>query len=249
MKKSFEKQYHLFEKNHFWFKARRKYILQLLNTYSKNSSILDIGCSSGILLNELINIGFDSSNLFGIDISPKAIKNCKKNGIENAYVMDAQNILLNKKFDIIIASDCLEHIKNDEEAIKNWFNLLKPNGFLYVFVPAYNMLWSNHDVANMHYRRYTKNELTKKLYGAPFKVVKSGYWNFLLFIPVLIIRIFSKIKILKSKEVNGNLYKPGLLNNILFNLINLENKVLKHISFPFGISTYCVVQKSASKKD
>ncbi|CAH8292701.1 methyltransferase family protein [Mariniflexile fucanivorans] len=243
MELNFEKRYHEIEKSHFWFKARRNYIIQLINLAPRNSSILDVGCSSGVLLKELVNKGFEPDNLFGIDISPIAINNCKVNGIKNVMVADAQNIVLNKKFDIIIASDCLEHIKNDKEAIKNWFGLLKPNGLLYVFVPAFSLLWSNHDELNMHYRRYTKKELTKKLNSYNIKLIKSGYWNFTLFMPVLIVRLFSKIPIFKTKNSTGNLYKLPLLNSLFFHLLNFENKILRHLNIPFGISTYCVVKK------
>lgn len=243
MKESFEKKYHKNEKNHFWFKARRKYILQLLKSAPKNIAVLDIGCASGILLNELLKIGFDANNLYGIDISSKAIENCKRNGICNSFVMDAQNIVLNKKFNLIIASDCLEHIKYDENALNNWYNLLTPGGFLYVFVPAYRILWSAHDDVNMHFRRYTKKELKRKLENNHFKITKSGYWNFFLFLPILLVRMLSKLNISKTQNTTGNLNEPALFNNLLFNLINFENKLLKYVAFPFGVSTYCVAQK------
>lgn len=246
MEESYEKKYHEIEKNHFWFKARRKYILQLLKPFPNNISILDIGCSSGILLNELKDYGFNINNLYGIDISSKAIENCKDNGLKNSFVMDAQNIILNKTFDVIIASDCLEHIEDDEKAIKKWCDLLKPDGFLHVFVPAYELLWSNHDEVNMHYRRYTKKELNNKLKKNGFEITKTGYWNFLLFLPVLFIRVLKKIKVSKKQNKIGDLNKISLFNGFLFNLINIENKVLNYISFPFGISTYCVAKKTNS---
>ena len=125
----------------------------------KESLILDIGCSSGIFLKDLERLGFKIENLFGIDISEKAIANCKSNGIQNAFVMDAQNITLLEKFDIIIASDCLEHLQDDIKAINNWKSLLKNGGLMYVFVPAFQSLWSYHDEVNKHFRRYTKIEL------------------------------------------------------------------------------------------
>ena len=65
-------------------------ILQILKSSPRDSKILDIGCSSGVLLNDLIEIGFKKENLYGIDISEKAIYNCKQNGIKNSFVMDAQ---------------------------------------------------------------------------------------------------------------------------------------------------------------
>ena len=244
MKEIFEKKHHETEKNHFWHKARRKYILQLLENSSKNINILDIGCSSGILLNELIEVGIDPNNLFGIDISPQAIQNCRKNGIKNSFVMDAQNIELEKEFDVIIASDCLEHLEDDSKALKHWHSLLKPDGSLYVFVPAFMVLWSEHDVANMHFRRYAHNELKKKLKKNGFEINKSGYWNFFLFLPILTIRLLSKLNVFKKERTNGDLDKSTLFNNLLFNLIHFENKTLKYISFPFGVSTYCIAKKT-----
>ena len=210
----------------------------------RNSSVLDIGSSSGILLNDLIDLGFEVNNLFGVDISPNAVQNCKENGIEHAYVMDAQNIELDKKFDYIIASDCLEHLEDDNKALQNWRTLLKPNGTIYVFVPAFMTLWSEHDVANMHYRRYTKKELTSKMALNGFNLQRSNYWNFFLFPPVLVVRLLGKLTSSKGKEATGDLNKISVFNIPLLSLINFENKLHKYFRFPFGVSTYCIAKKA-----
>lgn len=245
MNKDFEKKYHSLEKEHFWFKARRKYILQLIKNISKDSKILDIGCSSGILLMDLEEIGFKKENLFGIDISPEAIQNCHANGISNATVMDAQEITLTEKFDIIIASDCLEHLEDDQKAIANWNSLLKPNGQAFIFVPAYQFLWSDHDDVNMHFRRYTLKELKHKLKSNGFQIQKASYWNFFLFPPILLFRLIGKL--FSSKNKNGDLDKISAFNEGLFQLINLENKLLKYAEFPFGVSVFCVARKGLIK--
>lgn len=242
MKSQYEETYHQLETKHYWFRARRTYILQELDKLDRNLKILDIGCSSGILLGELAMAGFKSENLYGIDISEKAISNCKNNGFKNTFTMDAQNINLDHKFDIIIASDCLEHLENDEKALNNWNHLLKQGGIAYIFVPAFMALWSEHDEVNMHYRRYTGKELREKLINNGFRIKKSGYWNFFLFLPILIMRILSRVKT-KRSDNTGNLNKITLMNGLLFKLINLENKLLKHINFPVGVSTYCIAQK------
>jgi len=163
MEKDFEKKYHDVEINHWWFKSRRKYLIDLLKDAPKDSKILDIGCSSGIFLKDLEKLGFKTENLYGIDISEKAIQNCKANGIQHCFVMDAQNITIQESFDIIVASDCLEHLEDDKKALKNWKSLLKIGGEMYVFVPAFMSLWSYHDEINMHHRRYTNGELKSKI--------------------------------------------------------------------------------------
>ena len=69
MEENFEKEYHDVETDHWWFKSRRKYLIYLIQNSPKDSKILDIGCSSGVFLKELEKLGFDSNNLFGIDLN------------------------------------------------------------------------------------------------------------------------------------------------------------------------------------
>jgi SAM-dependent methyltransferase len=242
MEIDYEKKYHEVEKKNWWFVSRRKYLLDLLKDKSTESKILDIGCSSGIFLNDLEQLGFKNENLFGIDISEKAIQNCKNNGIQNAFVMDGQDIKLTEKFDIIVASDCLEHLEDDIKAIQNWNDLLKEGGEMYVFVPAFQSLWSYHDEVNRHFRRYTKNELETKLSSSELTILKSSYWNFTLFLPVFIFRKFSSF-LPKSKKEKGQILENECANRFLLYLILVENKMLNFINFPFGVSTFCIVKK------
>lgn len=249
MEKGFEKKYHEIEKEHFWFKSRRNYIRKLLTNYPKDVSILDIGCSSGILLDELKQDGFAVENLYGVDISPIAIENCKKNGIDNAYVMDAQDIDLQKKFDIVIASDCLEHLEDDKSALKNWEGLLANDGTIMVFVPAFMSLWSHHDKVNMHYRRYTLPELKTKMEGTGFRIKKASFWNFFLFVPVYIFRKFETKTKDTHQNTDGDLIEKPFGNYLLTQLINFENKLLQVVNFPFGISVFCIAKKGASQQN
>lgn len=243
MKKDFEKKYHDVETDHWWFKSRRKYLLDLLKNAPKDSKILDVGCSSGIFLKDLEALGFKTENLYGIDISDSAIINCKANGIQNSFVMDAQDITLIETFDIIIASDCLEHLEDDKKALKNWKSLLKIGGTMYVFVPAFMSLWSYHDTINMHYKRYTNEELKSKLLAENLAIVKASYWNFLLFLPVYTFRKLSSI-LNKNKKGEGDIsIGNSFVNSSLLHLIILENKLLKAIDFPFGVSTFCIAKR------
>lgn len=245
MNKDYEITYHDVEKRHWWFKSRREYILKLIKNIPLDSKILDIGCSSGIFMIDLINNGYKKENLFGVDISEKAILNSKANGLLNTYVMDAQNISLNEKFDLIVASDCLEHLKMDELALVNWVELLKPGGILIVFVPAFHALWSYHDELNMHFRRYTKKELIDKINKLNnVTIKKSGYWNFFLFIPVLIFRKLNQLLVSKQNIANDIKMPNKVTNSLFYYLIKFENKLLSYTAFPFGISTFSIIKKN-----
>ncbi|MBT8325324.1 MAG: class I SAM-dependent methyltransferase [Winogradskyella sp.] len=245
MEQHYEQHYHRLEKSHFWFKARRNFIVELLKDTSKQSKILDVGCSSGLLLTDLKSNGFLDDNLYGIDISETAIANCKKQGLQNCHLMSGDALNFNQKFDVIIASDSLEHINDDLKAVSNWKDHLTENGKICIFVPAFNMLWSQHDIENKHYRRYTKKQLIKVVSKTNLDVIRASYWNFSLFLPVLIIRKLQSISKHHKKNHQGDLKSVSLLNPILLGLLNLENYLLRFLNFPIGISTFCIAQKKS----
>jgi len=248
MEKIYEQKYHELEREQWWFKSRRDMVLRFVRQFPAEK-VLDIGCSSGLLLENLQEEGFAPKQLYGIDISPEGIEKCRKKGFEQCYVMDGAAIDLPKgSFDLLVASDCLEHIEEDEKALQNWLTLLKPGGVLICFVPAYRSLWSEHDVVNHHFRRYTRTELVEKMREARFKVLKSGYWNALLFPPVF---AFRKLKnwlgsLKKEHQPQEDLQPTSpLVNSILVNLLRFENTLLEksNFRFPFGVSTFCIARK------
>lgn len=245
MDKAYEQQYHELERHEWWFKMRREMVQQLMQK-GTHQKVLDIGCASGLLLENLESKGFDRSNLYGIDVSEVSIKKCQAKGFTNTWVMDGTKIELEKgSFDVLVASDCLEHIEQDTTALDNWLSLLKPNGQLIVFVPAFMFLWSGHDVVNHHFRRYTKSELVQKMEAANFKIVRAGYWNVLLFFPITAIRLIKKLVSSKEDTPTSDLAQtPTLVNSILSTLLKVENWwIAKGVNFPFGVSTFCIARK------
>jgi SAM-dependent methyltransferase len=245
MDKEYEEKYHQMEEWNWWFIARRKSILSLLKNANKKEKILDIGCAGGPLLNELKNQGFENAS--GADFSAEAVAKCKQRGLQ-AYQMDAHNLEFEpNSFDLLIASDSLEHLEFDEKALKNWHSVLKPGGKLMVFVPAYMLLWSEHDVVNHHFRRYTKTELKNKLQQAGFTVKRSGYWNFAILFPTTLFRVLQRVKnkISPSKKPKDQLesFNP-FLNKVLINWLNFENGIFKTMPFPCGVSVFVEATKN-----
>jgi SAM-dependent methyltransferase len=239
MEKGYEEKYHQIEEYNWWFVARRRSILKLLNNTDKKSKILDIGCAGGPLVNELKNSGFE--NVSGIDFSAEAVEKCKQRGL-TAYQMDAHNLEFEPdSFDVLIASDSLEHLEFDTKALANWYSVLKPGGRILVFVPAYMFLWSEHDAVNLHYRRYTRSNLVKKMEAAGFTITRKGYWNFSIFFPTAVFRFLQGIKnkISPSKEAKDQLSGfGGISNKILLSWMDLENVIFKDASFPCGVSVF-----------
>lgn len=245
MDKLWEQNYCQLEENYWWCVARREIILSLILKFklSKEAHILDIGCSGGCLIQELIKKGF--KNVYGVDISEQSIAQCKKKGLKNIENMDASDMRFNNNtFDLIISSDNLEHLKNDQKVLRDWNRVLKPNGILIVFVPAYKFLWSVHDISNYHFRRYSKWELYNKLLCANYSIARCSYWNSILFAPIGMLIMLGKLIARKPVHSNKIFSIPVWLNNLLIKVMRFENKLVEINNIPFGISMFFVARKN-----
>ncbi len=237
VKENYWKRYLRLEKNYWWFIARRNIILNLVedSILDRTDKILEIGCSGGQMIRFLNQNGYN--NVYGIDTSRNAIKECKMKGLKNVSVMDGTKPKFpDGEFDLIIASDVLEHMENNIHVLMEWNRILKSYGEMIIFVPAFNFLWSKHDETNNHYRRYSRKVLNRKLELTGFKIHRSSYWNFMLFFPIAIIRILQRI--FKSKAEHQLYEMNPLINKLFTYLMAVENKILTKLNFPVGISVF-----------
>ena len=244
MDESYTTKYHVLEEGHWWFLARRDIIFRLIKDYHKDSHILEIGCSGGPLIRFLQRQGFE--NIKGIDINKRAIELCKQKGINGVQVADGQETgLKDQQFDIIIASDVLEHFQNEDKALLEWYRILKQGGKLIIFVPAFKFLWSHHDELNHHYRRYSKSGLINALIKNGFTVERASFWNFSLFLPASLVRLSQKLFSNGKSAAEQLDEKTPFVNKILENILKLENKLLSGgIDFAVGISIFAIARRS-----
>jgi SAM-dependent methyltransferase len=144
-------------------------IIEIIEKYvSTPKNILDIGCGAGTIDFYLANKG---NTVTGIDISNKAIISCKetakllKTKKAKFSMMSFPNEVPKQKYDFIIISEVIEHLKYDKLAIKQIHNLLKKNGMVLITTPSKNAplykmgLLKKFDKEVGHLRRYTLNEL------------------------------------------------------------------------------------------
>lgn len=245
MRNFFERQYHLLEEKHWWFVGRREIILALVRKCypdRKRIKILEIGCSGGLLLKSLSSQGY--SYIYGIDKSREAIRLCKERGFKDVLLMDGVKPDFNSgEFDLIIASDVLEHIQDDDKAVKEWRRLLKTEGVIICFVPALRALWSKHDEDNGHWRRYTKKELEDMFAKNDFEIIRSSYWNSAIFLPALCYRLLMMSLLKRSSAIQ--LKKINyLLNYFLIKILSAENFFLNiGANYPIGFSTFVIAKK------
>ena len=243
MENSFYRTYFEVEKRHWWFRVRRNIILSLIKNHKvpKKARIFDFGCGSGYLAGYLQNLGYDVS---GSDMSHEAIDFGVSKGIKNLHVVEPGKTVPGGHFDLILALDVIEHIDDDKGAIRDLKEALKPNGTLIITVPAYRWMWGVQDEVAHHFRRYNMSSLLNLIADdSSLSVVKKSYFNTLLFLPIAGVRLVSKLFGLKERESDFEINNK-LLNGIFYFLFNLEPKMLKFLSFPFGVSILLVLKKN-----
>lgn len=159
-----------------------------LNTISracgKQKEILDVGCASGYLGKILMAQG---NVVYGIDGNVEAVTEAKK-FYQEAFCVDLNNFdhvpFGDKKFDVIVFADVLEHLIDPESVLKYFRDLLKPDGYVIVSLPnvalwrvRLNLLFGRFDYTDYgvldrtHLHLYTFSSAQKLLTDAGYKVV------------------------------------------------------------------------------
>ena len=242
----YERMYR-FEDRYWWFIARRHLITSLLERhYARDGQcrILDIGCGTGAMLDELRPFG----SVVGADFSPEALQFCVTRGAPADLARaDVRRLpFADASFDVVTAMDIVEHIDDDKAACSEIFRVLKPGGRLFVTVPAFPSLWSEHDEALHHFRRYTAPRLKDLFQRVGLQVGKISYTVTTLFPPIWAYRQISNL--LPKKRVEGekkaNLVNfAGPVNAALLSLSQWETRLVQTLNLPFGVSVVCVAQK------
>ena len=229
------------EKEHWWYKGRREIISSIISKFVfKNNKlkILDFGAGSGANTIALSHYG----EVYVYEKDENALQLLKKRfeKISNIFVLDAINE--NIFFDLIIASDVIEHIENDDEIIKFFSKALKNDGNILITVPAYNFLYTERDKVLGHFRRYNINTLKKKT-NKYFKIIKLSYYNFFLFFLSAVLFVFLKLFKIKSLITSPENTPNFFFNNLFYKIFSSEKFFLKHINFPVGASIVCLAKK------
>src|SRR5262249_17401833 len=146
--------------------------LRRLDGRSQIQRILDVGCGDGLLFDRLREFG----HVEGIEPDASVVSGRHASRIQVAPL--DERFAVERPFDVVLMLDVLEHIRNDELALRVAARAVRPGGRLLLTVPALPWLWSQHDVVCAHYRRYTRQSLRDLLQCAGFIVEELRYFFF-----------------------------------------------------------------------
>lgn len=235
-----------FENDYWWFVGRRKIIMTLLEGYLKcfdktSLKILDIGCGTGGTTKALAKFG----DICGSDYSLTALKHARENGLNKLIKCSALNLPFRPgTFDTITILDVLEYIEDDVRALKEIRSSLKKDGIIFISVPAFQSLWSDHDVAVGHLRRYNTKSLLNVIRQSGLQELRMSYFISFLFPFLSLYRIIThrlKLEKRNNHPKIDEVHLPVFINKTLQEILFLESKILRRRSLPFGLSLFCIV--------
>jgi SAM-dependent methyltransferase len=229
---------------HWWFVARRRVLEAAINGLALpiQPKVLEIGCGTGGNLAMLSAFG----QLHAIEYDDGARSIAESLGVCQVLAGGLPESIPfdDGMFDLVCMLDVLEHIEHDGEALRRASRLLKPSGYLLLTVPAYAWLWSEHDEAHHHYRRYTTEIIRCWARIVGLNVYRMGYFNSLLFPLISGVRLMRKMTGRMSGS-DTDLPAPTI-NRMLGILFALERHVVPYTLFPFGTSVMAVLTVQSS---
>jgi len=152
--------------------------------------------------------------------------------------------LPDEAFQLVTMFDVLEHIEDEGRALAEVRRVLAPGGQFLFTVPAFMLLWSGHDEALHHHRRYRRSPLKALVESAGLEVDWLSYYNTSLFPPVAAIRLTRRL--MGGGEQSADVgEREGWTSRMLERLFAAERHIVGRVTLPFGVSLIGVARKAS----
>jgi len=231
------------ESTHYWFRARRELLLDVLQKHVPPASrLLEVGCGCGYTSKTFEEAGYD---MWSADLSENALGYSSKNGVERLCRVSLTDLPFKNEFDAAVAFDVIEHIPDHLRCVEQLRDALRPEGTLIVTVPAHPVLWSSWDEIQHHVRRFRSAELKSLLEEAGLDVLLVRQFFGALVLPLLAVAGWDKLKGGKSgaeqrASEHRTMWAPTFLNALAYRALAVE----RHLpSTPVGTSLLAVARR------
>jgi len=232
----------LYEK-HWWWRTREEAILHVLRRRfgaRRNLKILDIGCGDGVFFDRLAEFG----DVEGIEPAADVVDPTGPHRARITVAAFDEEFQPGKRYSLILMLDVLEHLDRPAEALRHAAALLEPGGLLLITVPAFQLLWTSHDVLNHHRERFTKTSFRRIARQGGVHVLEARYFFLWLFLVKLITRGMERLAGAKPKVPQA---PPPWLNGFLQSLSRADNRLALGAAFPVGSSLLVLATNSVGE--
>jgi 2-polyprenyl-3-methyl-5-hydroxy-6-metoxy-1,4-benzoquinol methylase len=239
MEAVYARHYRALWERHWWWRSREAHLLATIARVARSTrveSILDVGCGDGLFFEALSRFGA----VEGLESDASLLGDLRwRDRITVGRLGPA--FRPGRSYDLVLMLDVLEHIEDDREALRSAHALTRPGGVLLLTVPALPELWSRHDEANDHFRRYRPDGLREAFQGAGFEVETVRYFFAWTVLPMLLRRWLAPAgRGVSDYEVS---IPPEPINGLIAALSRAEHALGSWIPWPVGSSLLAIARR------
>ncbi len=217
----------------WWYRGRSRVIETLLRRAGIHArSALDFGAGFGALRGLLAQFAV---SVYAFE--PDAAASAVARGRGYAQVFASADDALAENYELVCLFDVLEHIEDDRAFLRRLYQAILPGGHIIITVPAYQWLWSVHDVNNHHFRRYTRRSLVSALESCGYDITYASYWNMTLLLPAALVRVLG---LTGESTISGT----SVLDPVFLAIVRVESFLMRYVSLPFGTSVIVVASRT-----
>ncbi len=235
-----------YDEHHWWYAGRRRVLHAALGKLAlpQDAQVLDAGCGTGRTMDELHGYG----RVHGFDLNPDGVEHARGRGHDDVRVARVEEIpFADDSFDLVTCLDVIEHTPDDVRSLRELLRVTRPSGWLVVTVPAYQFLWSSHDEANEHYRRYHRRRLRQAALDAGWEPQAWTYFNTFLFLPGAAVRVLERLRRPHKRRGRPNVaLTPRSFDRVLEWPMRIEAGLIRRgARLPVGMSLLMVMRRPA----
>lgn len=225
--------------NHWYYVSKGKALSHFLD-HLRVPEVLDIGAGSGVFSRQLLDLGICQSALC-LDPFYEQERVESHNGKPITFVRKVDQVTQN----LILMMDVLEHVDDDVALLRQYADPMPEDSHILITVPAFQMLWSGHDVFLEHRRRYNTYMLNDTIKKAGLKIENMRFFFGLLFPAALMIRLAKNMSRKRGliKAQSELSICPEWLNTLLIAIHHVELKTVFRINKLLGVSIFCLCRK------
>ena len=228
-----------------WLKTGRANLLRVLLERHRprggHLELLELGAGVGQNLPVLTPFGVVDA----AEINPLGQAAIRSQQIARNLYTEPLPFVLDRTYDVICALDVVEHIDDDRSVLRWVGEHLRRDGTFIATVPAYPWLFSDHDRALHHFRRYTCATFCRAL-PETLRVDTAAYFNHLLFPAAVVARGTWSFKRMLLGAQGGKQRTPrsGAVQTLLGRVLDVEVSLIQRgYEPPWGLSVYCVARR------
>lgn len=241
MDRKIYEQMAVLDADHWWFTARRRILAKLIERVArppKEARIVEIGCGTGHNLAMLGQFGHVEAS--ELDPLARGVASERLGRPVKEAALPDVSMFEPASFDMVALLDVLEHVPDDAGSLAAIMTLLKPGAPLLLTVPINKWMWSAHDVAHHHQRRYTQAEIEALAERAGFRIDLISPFNSLLYPPIAAVRLLGR---LTGKESSDDAMPGAMVNRLLDRIFGFERHLIGRVPLPVGVSLVAVLRR------